>query len=282
MPKKKNSLFAFFASMLALTTGCSDQPEKKSTEMAVKIPEQKNEFLQITNLPSKNYTEVDGDIYMYEAPPSKKDAEEGKIIGSILQFKYLGQDKSGFHRLGMIVEKYGIISVKKCKDPCKVIYADDEKIPFNRNTIIGSVFEDALNSRLSIAKGSSYLNEEKYNNDVSVKRIKSLPEDIRCQYYADGFKGKPYSFSISKKGESMLVFRDSKYGTHSNISHINVKKLKNEYGMVWTNYDIVFSGNAQTIKIAYDWKNKIMFAKTQGDKWTKFAAQNCWNEKNKI
>ncbi len=282
MTEKKNLVLASFASILALTTGCSDQPEKKSAEMTSKVLEQKNEFLQIKDLPNKNYTEVDGDIYMYESAPSKKETEDGKIIGSILQYKYLGQDKSGFHKIGNYVEKYGIISVKKCKYPCKVIYQDDEKIPFNSDTIIGSVFEDAINGRLSIAKGYSYINEEKYDNDVVLKRVKSLPNYLRCQYNADGFNGKPYSFSIYKNGESMLIMHDSKYGKFVKISHIDVGNFQNEDGTFWSNYEIILSGNYKMVKISYNLSNNIVAAKTQGDKWTKFNQKNCLKDKNII
>ena len=205
MRKQKKLVLASFGLMLVLATGCSDAPAEVSTKIEVKIPEQQNKFLQITGLPTANYTEFDDDIYMYEVPPSEKDISEGKILGSISQFKYLGQDKYGFHKIGLFLDEYGIISVKKCKNPCKVIYSSEEKIPYNNNTIIGSVFEDALNGRLSIAKNYSYLDEEKFNDGVLARRTDSLPKEFQCNWSAKGYNGRPESFFIFIKRNAMAV-----------------------------------------------------------------------------
>lgn len=256
--------------MLVLTTSCSDEPDKNATKIEVKIPEQQNKFLQLFNLAKENYTEVDGDIYMYTYQPSERENSEGKSA-TILEYKYLGQDKSGFHLLGTFDQKYGILTTNKCKNPCKVIYRDDEKIPFSRTTIIGSAFEDVLNGRISISKGYSYSDQEKFKKDVYIKRIKSLPKEFHCDWYIGGIKDNATSFAVLKNRNSIILMKDKKTGYLYDIDHIDEKKIQqNQYI-----YDIILSGNTHKLTISYDWKSDRMLGKTTDNQWTEFTAKNC-------
>jgi hypothetical protein len=270
MPKQKNFVLASFATMLVLTTGCSNEPDENVTKIEVKIPEQQNKFLQLFSLAKENYTEVDGDIYMYAYQPAERENSEGKSA-SILEYKYLGQDRSGFHLLGMFDQKYGILTTNKCKNPCKVIYRDDEKIPFSESTIIGSAFEDVLNGRISIAKGHSYIDENKFKENVYVKRINSLPQKFNCNWVVDGAKNNFASFLIFKNKKAIIVMRNNKQGAEYDIDHIDVKNIqKNQYI-----YDIILSGNTHKITISYDWKSDRMLGQTTDNQWTEFTAKNC-------
>jgi hypothetical protein len=268
MTRQKNIVFAAFASTLVLTTGCSDIPDKNDAKIEVKIPEQQNKFLEITSLPTANYTEFDDDIYMYESQPTEKEIAEGKILGSISQFKYLGQDKLGFHKIGSYSDR--IFFVSKCKDPCKVIYREDEKLPFNSETIIGAVFEDVINGKIDIAKNYKFLNYDEYKESVKVRYIKIVPNEFRRQWYVKYDKGNDFSFLFSRDGKAILY--RSKYNKliTSEIDFLRVTNVdfQTKY------YDVIFDNNRKQIRLIADENNETLLAFSSDGNRTRFSPRD--------
>ena len=105
--------------------------------------------------PSPNYSEREGDVYMYVAAVSDEDQKKGKKAGDVVLFRYLGK-KGDVHRLENVDDAGRRLAVSECASECKVIkevnaYGGVERLGFDSGSIIGAAFEDAIAGRLVVS-----------------------------------------------------------------------------------------------------------------------------------
>lgn len=102
-----------------------------------------------------NYVDREGDTYFYTSAVSDEDRRKGKAVGKVVAYRYFGQI-DGMHRLESVREDGSRISLDECRTECRVIKSTAggqvERIPFDKDSIIGLAFDDAINGRLAVAK----------------------------------------------------------------------------------------------------------------------------------
>lgn len=268
MNQLKHLLLFIFSPLSLLAVSCSGENENMSSGVLDEKTKQKNKYIRTLSLPAKNYIEVDNDIYMYQSEPSEKEKSDGKMLGKIVQFKYLGQDKSGFHKIGHI-SAYSdkMLYINKCKNPCKVIYRENEKIPFNSETIIGSAFEDVINSRINVANGYSLLKIDQFDKSVNLRYTSEMPSDLRRQWYVEYDDGSDYSFLFSKDGKRIIYLSDSGKRIISEIDFLRVT-ISESYSSIF--YDIIFDENKKHILIIFDKNDGTLTVDTTDGNRTRF------------
>jgi hypothetical protein len=108
--------------------------------------------------PAPNYDERDGDTYLYASAVSEEDQKKGKAVGSVLLFRYLGV-RDGIHNLASVDNSGRVLARYQCSTPCRIIKRDlageTDRIPYSPASVIGAVFEDAINGNLKEAAGPS-------------------------------------------------------------------------------------------------------------------------------
>lgn len=143
------SRIKYVALLAMLLAGCNDQPNKGVT------PEISESIANIdSNAPppaKPNYQEAENGTYYYITAVSEDDRKKGKATGDVLGFRYSGKNENGEHVISQISDQDRAIDTLVCKEPCKIIKSEDgSRTPFVSNSIIGSVFEDAMLGHLAI------------------------------------------------------------------------------------------------------------------------------------
>lgn len=139
------------ACLSATIASCSDQqPNKISEQYTSPEPVASYESPPIpTPAPSPNWDEAEESTYYYIASVSEEDRAKGQAAGDVLAFRYLGTNGQSEHILARVANDGSIYHRAFCKDPCKIVrYEDGRRIAFERGSVIGAAFEDALAGRL--------------------------------------------------------------------------------------------------------------------------------------
>lgn len=142
---------AAFALCVVLSA-CSEQPP--ATDNTLEIAKPKAGLEQAK--PSQNYDFKEGEIYGYIAAVSDEEKKTGKAAGDVLTFKYLG-DANGITRLKSLSPNGSEVANYECATPCvaiKVLRGGEvvDRIAYTPDSVIGSVFEDAMNGHLAAAR----------------------------------------------------------------------------------------------------------------------------------
>ena len=104
---------------------------------------------------SHNYDEKDGVFYSYIAAVSEDERKQGKRAGTAVTFAYLGVT-DGKHILARVRPNGAILGRSSCREPCRVItYDDGTQIGFDKGSVIGAAFDDAIAGRMVIAEIST-------------------------------------------------------------------------------------------------------------------------------
>jgi hypothetical protein len=141
--------FKYVAFPALLLVGCTDQSNKDATP---EVPSSVANIESNAPLPAKpNYQEAENDTYYYITAVSEEDRKKGKATGDVLGFRYSGKNDNGEHVIHQISDQDRTIDTLICKEPCKIIKSEDgSRTPYVSNSIIGSVFEDAMIGHLAI------------------------------------------------------------------------------------------------------------------------------------
>lgn len=113
----------------------------------------------IIRAPVHNYTKKDGMEYLYQRQLSADERNAGQVAPGVIALMYAGA-RDGLHQLHM--RDGPRFTAFECSNPCDVIkamtfldmdYLRDqvyiERLAFDRKSIIGGAFEDALAGRLT-------------------------------------------------------------------------------------------------------------------------------------
>lgn len=102
-----------------------------------------------------HFDDQEGETYFYASAVSEEDKTKGKAVGSVVNFRYLGES-GGVHKLASVDDAGQTILRYECSTPCKIIklafHGKTERIPYNTQSVIGAAFEDALNGSLRAAR----------------------------------------------------------------------------------------------------------------------------------
>jgi hypothetical protein len=127
---------------LLVLAGCgTNTPTASPTTEATEAP------------PKPNYSEERNGIYYYVTGVSENEKAEGKSVGDILAYRYLGKNKAGEHEIGILDSDESLSVTASCPQDCRIIRASTgDKMPYNTNSVLGAVFEDAIAGRLKASK----------------------------------------------------------------------------------------------------------------------------------
>lgn len=142
--------------------GCSNEAPVNSS--AVNL-----DSVAEVSTPQPRYDDSENGIYFYASSVSDEDKKKGRAVGDVVGFRYLGQDSSGRHKIGMTSDSGEVISRYSCSNPCKIIknLSSGERIPFDNESIIGAAFEDAINGLLKEKAKTAVADESAYPKFVS-------------------------------------------------------------------------------------------------------------------
>lgn len=98
--------------------------------------------------PPANYDQEDKGTYYYITSVSEEDQKKGKVVGEAIGFRYFGRNEKGEHIVEAVSSDGTPIGRSFCSEPCRVIREPSGRIGFNPASIIGAVFEDAINGHL--------------------------------------------------------------------------------------------------------------------------------------
>lgn len=103
--------------------------------------------------PKRNYQFVENDTYGYVAGIPEDEVKKGKAAGDVLLFRYRGATAGKF-RLDRVDASGRLMDYAECSKPCIAIkswYGNEvQLLEFNRGSVIGAAFEDALAGRLKV------------------------------------------------------------------------------------------------------------------------------------
>ncbi len=155
---------------MATLPSCQNQPSVPPTDATA---------VDLVALPSPpppppaNFSERDGDVYLYTAEVSENDKKEGKVTGGVVGYKYLGES-GGVYQLASVDDSDSQFATSECKNPCRIIVrrfrGTKDRIAFSENSVVGSAFLDAFNGHLQVAKtkrGSPKSKPEKVQSKTS-------------------------------------------------------------------------------------------------------------------
>ncbi len=129
--------------------------------------------------PNPNYAEHEGDRYFYVAEVSEEDRKNGKAVGNVSQYRFLGE-KDGRLTLEGVTESGVSIGRLECARECRIMKSTIgpivTRLPYSNTSIAGAAMEDALNGLLVPVKAapvptvltripSAFVGE--YNDDLS-------------------------------------------------------------------------------------------------------------------
>lgn len=149
--------------LLSIVAGCSGEPHEGETTVTAPDPIQYPATVPPTVAatppahyapePDHLYDERRGDTYFYVAAVSDHDRENGRAVGNVHQFQYLGRNAEGEHILASLGDN-GLVTYRaKCARRCRIIDTTyGGKIAFSTESIIGAAFQDAFNGKLRVAQ----------------------------------------------------------------------------------------------------------------------------------
>ena len=155
--------------------------------------------------PAARYDLVEGDVYFYVGDSTAEKKAEGKILGSVSSFRYFGKNKDGLHEIASLSDNGKSLFNATCAEPCVIIKLDDgERLPFDPSSIIGAVFQDALDGHLKVSSASA---TEKSTLTVTQKDaypryVSSVPKDFLGYWdemIADGCEARETRFFFGKR-----------------------------------------------------------------------------------
>lgn len=141
--------FSMYLSALALTlAACSEDklPEADASNSSeiMFVPE-------AAKKPAHRYDFKEGLTYGYISDISEEDKKIGKAVGEVMMFTYHGGE-GGIHKLRSVDPKGQEIARYECSTPCVAIKASMgstiDRIAYSTDSVIGSVFQDAMNGHL--------------------------------------------------------------------------------------------------------------------------------------
>lgn len=102
-----------------------------------------------------HFDDREGETYFYASAVSEEDKKKGKAVGSVVNFRYLGES-GGVHKIASVDDTGRALLQFECSTPCKIIkrtfHGQTERIPYDPQSVIGAAFEDALNGSLRVAR----------------------------------------------------------------------------------------------------------------------------------
>jgi hypothetical protein len=151
------ALCVLLAAALGSITGCA-KPERDATNV---ISPTGNDTLtddktDAETTPSAKYEEHEGDRYLYVTAVSEEQKKQGRAVGDVLQYRYLGE-KDGMLTLEQVSESGSIIGLLQCSRDCRIMKftsasGNVDRIPFAGDSVSGSAMADAINGLLEPAK----------------------------------------------------------------------------------------------------------------------------------
>lgn len=138
-----------------------------------------------------NYAEKEGKTYFYVSAVSEEDQGKGKALGEVLPFRYRGEVE-GVHTLELLGDEGRTLVTYECPTTCRIIKrrvgAKVERIPYERSSVIGSAFEDALSGRLLVASSKLRLatsTEDAIAASSSPSPAVAIPTAFRGEWNSD-------------------------------------------------------------------------------------------------
>ncbi|MBB5687478.1 hypothetical protein [Sphingobium boeckii] len=199
-----------------MLTSCSS--ENPPTNVVVDSNEKTAEMLPVQD--QHNYIEREKYTYFYATAISEEDRKQGKVVGKILAFQYLGL-RNGTHNLASLDDQGRRLYTSECSVPCRVIKNNAggriDRTPYEPDSVIGSAFEDAINGRLEVWK-NDIQNQLKNKN----RYVQLLPQSLPVAFLGE------WNTNLQDCGtgrnESRLVIAPDKLQFYE--SDANVKSIK--------------------------------------------------------
>lgn len=157
------SLLVLVMPSLSLAACDSPAPQNEKANDPVVVPSREpSDAVTATPTPTPVYVphfdEQEGETYFYASAVSEEDKKKGKAVGSVVNFRYLGEI-GGVHKIASVDDTGRALLRYECSTPCKIIkrtfHGQTERIPYDPQSVIGAAFEDALNGSLRAARLSS-------------------------------------------------------------------------------------------------------------------------------
>ncbi len=154
------SLLVLMVPALSLAACGSPAPQNQKANDPVTVPSREpSDAVAATPTPTPVYVphfdEQEGDTYFYASAVSEEDKKKGKAVGSVVNFRYLGES-GGVHKIASVDDMGRALLRYECSTPCKIIkrtfHGQTERIPYDPQSVIGAAFEDALNGSLRAAR----------------------------------------------------------------------------------------------------------------------------------
>ncbi|QDZ06402.1 hypothetical protein FPZ24_02030 [Sphingomonas panacisoli] len=143
------------ALMVLLATGAVAACTEPDTSVANLIDASDNNTLETPEpvaTPTAYYSEHEGDRYLYVTAVSEEQKKQGRAVGDVLQYRFLGE-KDGVLTLERVAENGTVIGQLQCRRDCHIMtFTFDggsvQRIPFDGDSVSGSAMTDAINGLL--------------------------------------------------------------------------------------------------------------------------------------
>lgn len=187
---RTNFLLAAFTSIFVCSCGAED---KLPTKLEDTVSTAASSLPPVEIQP--NYDEEEDGTYFYVAAVSEEEEKEGKAVGSVVAYNYVGKNDKDQHVLLLVDNAGRTIRTSSCSEPCKIIrHNDGERTPYSPMSIIGSAFEDAINGKLIPKSQKATKEAVSYPQFVS-----SVPKAFQGRWdemTQDGCEGREARFAI--------------------------------------------------------------------------------------
>lgn len=125
------------------------------TEMNVMGDNIASVALPTLQTPTPHYQDYEGDRYFYITAVSDEDKTKGKAVGTVVQYRYLGE-LGGRLTLQQVTEAGYAIGRLECSRDCRImkftVGGSVSRVPFDTSSIAGAAMEDAINGFLQPSK----------------------------------------------------------------------------------------------------------------------------------
>lgn len=148
-------LMTSYAMLMALgVAGCGDnrstEDSPQGESLVAAAPSAATATRALPPAPEPNFVDQEDGTYYYVTAVSEEDRKKGKATGDVVGFRYLGLNDDGHHTVAQVGRDGSIISESSCAIPCKIIkYPDGERLAYSPRSIIGGVYQDAMNGLLT-------------------------------------------------------------------------------------------------------------------------------------
>jgi len=137
-------LFCTFLLALGLTA-CSGNGSQQNSAR------QSDTDAQAALTPRPNYSEIEGDKYLYIGALSEDDEKAGKRVPDVTTFRFGGK-KNDLYILEALDGDGSVAGTVECKNPCKIVTLRYgplvERVGNTEDSIMGAALQDAFNGFL--------------------------------------------------------------------------------------------------------------------------------------